>query len=45
MRCWAGRGERYKERSEESVDFTLSSLMLLDEPATSADLKDFVPIQ
>jgi hypothetical protein len=37
--------ERYRERSEASVDFTLSSLVLLDEPGTFADLKDFVTIQ
>ena len=37
--------ERYNERSEESADFTLSSLALLDEPGTFADLKGFAPIQ
>lgn len=36
--------ERYKERCDASVDFTLSSLVLLDEVGTFADLKDFVPV-
>ena len=30
--------ERYMEKNDASVDFTLSSLVLLDEPGTFADL-------
>ena len=37
--------EVYTEKSDKSLDFTLSSLVLLKELGTFADLKDFVPVQ
>ena len=37
--------ERYKERSDESLDFKLSSLVLLDDFGTFTDLIYFVPVQ